>query len=63
MRDLVYELAGVRNLDLAVDVLIYATGAAEFDLLSLRDYTRTHGLSPEGFAAFVKQRTPFLIYQ
>ena len=49
VRDLVYELAGARNRDLAVDVLIYATGVAEFDLLSLRDYARKHGLSPEGF--------------
>jgi len=40
VRDLVYELAGARNRDLAVDVLIYATGVAEFDLLSLRDYAR-----------------------
>ena len=49
VRDLVYELAGARNRDLAVDVLIYATGVAEFDLLSLRDYARRHGLSHEGF--------------
>ena len=49
VRDLVYELAGARNRDLAVDVLIYATGVAEFDLTTLRDYARKHGLSPEGF--------------
>ena len=53
VRDLVYELAGTRNRDLAVDVLIYATGVAEFDLLSLRDYARKHGLSPEGFRQHV----------
>jgi hypothetical protein len=53
VRDLVYELAGARNRDLAVDVLIYATGVAEFDLLSLRDYARKHGLSPEGFRQHV----------
>lgn len=53
VRDLVYELAGARNRDLAVDVLIYATGIAEFDLTSLRDYARTHGLSPEGFRKHV----------
>lgn len=53
VRDLVYELAGSRNRDLAVDVLIYATGLAEFDLLSLRDYARKHGLSPEGFRQHV----------
>ena len=49
IRDLVYELAGSKNRDLAVDVLIYATGVAEFDLTSLRDYARKHGLTPEGF--------------
>jgi hypothetical protein len=49
VRDLVYELAGARNRDLAVDVLIHATGIAEFDHLSLRDYARRHGLSHEGF--------------
>lgn len=49
IRDLVYELAGSENRDLAVDVLIYATGVAEFDLTSLRDYARKHGLTSEGF--------------
>jgi hypothetical protein len=49
VRDLVYELAGARNRDLAVDVLIHATGIAEFEQLSLRDYARKHGLSHEGF--------------
>jgi hypothetical protein len=49
IRDLVYELAGSENRDLAVDVLIYATGVAEFDLTSLRDYAQKHGLTPEGF--------------
>jgi hypothetical protein len=49
VRDLVYELAGAKNRDLAVDVLIYATGVAEFDHLGLRDYARKHGLSHEGF--------------
>ena len=53
MRDLVYELAGARDRDLAVDVLIYATGVAEFDLTSLRDYARKHGLTPEGFRQHV----------
>ena len=53
VRDLVYELAGARNRDLAVDALIHATGVAEFDLLSLRDYARKHGLSPEGFRQHV----------
>lgn len=52
-RDLVYELAGAQNRDLAVDVLIYATGVAEFDLTSLRDYARKHGLTPEGFRQHV----------
>lgn len=53
VRDLVYELAGAKNRDLAVDVLIHATGLAEFDQLSLRDYARKHGLSPEGFRKHV----------
>lgn len=49
VRDLVYELAGAKDRDLAVDVLVHATGVAEFDHLSLRDYARKHGLSHEGF--------------
>jgi hypothetical protein len=49
VRDLVYELAGAQDRDLAVDVLIHATGIAEFDRLTLRDYARRHGLSHEGF--------------
>lgn len=53
VRDLVYELAGAKNRDLAVDALIHATGVAEFDHLSLRDYARKHGLSHEGFRKHV----------
>jgi hypothetical protein len=53
VRDLVYELAGARDRDLAVDVLIYASGVAEFDLTSLRDYARKHGITPEGFRQLV----------
>ena len=49
IRDLVYELAGAENRDLAVDVLIYATGVAEFDVTSLRGYAARHGLTAEGF--------------
>jgi hypothetical protein len=49
VRDLVYELAGANNRDLAVDVLIYATGVAEFDVTSLRGYAARHGLTAEGF--------------
>jgi len=49
VRDLVYELAGAKNRDLAVDVLVHATGVAEFGQVSLRDYARKHGLSHEGF--------------
>ena len=49
VRDLVYELAGTKNRDLAVDVLIHATGIAEFDRSTLRSYARKHGLSHEGF--------------
>lgn len=53
VRDLVYELAGARNRDLAVDVLIHATGLAEFGQSSLREYARKHGLSHEGFRKHV----------
>lgn len=53
VRDLVYELAGAKNRELAVDVLIHATGVAEFDCLSLRDYAHKHGLTPEGFRQHV----------
>jgi len=49
VRDLLYELAGAKNRDLAVDVLIHATGIAEFDRLTLRAYAHKHGLSHEGF--------------
>ena len=49
VRDLVYELAGAKNRDLAVDVLVHATGVAEYDHLTLRSYARKHGLSHEGF--------------
>ena len=49
IRDLVYELAGAKNRGLAVDVLIYATGVAEFDVTSLRGYAARHGLTAEGF--------------
>ena len=53
VRDLVYELAGAKNRDFAVDVLIHATGVAEFDHVSLRDYARKHGISHEGFRKHV----------
>jgi hypothetical protein len=49
VRDLVYELAGARNRDLAVDVLIHATGVAEFGVTNLRGYAARHGLTAEGF--------------
>lgn len=49
VRDLVYELAGAKDRDLAVDVLVHATGVAEFGHVTLRDYARKHGLSHEGF--------------
>lgn len=49
VRDLVYELAGAKNRDLAVDVLIYATGVAEFDVTSLRGYASRHAVTAEGF--------------
>ena len=49
VRDLVYELASTKDRDLAVDVLVHATGVAEFDHVTLRAYARRHGLSHEGF--------------
>lgn len=54
VRDLVYELAAADNRDLAVDALIHATGIAEFECRSLRDYARKHGLTPEGFRLHVQ---------
>ncbi len=53
VRDLVYELAGAGNRELAVDVLVHATGLAEFDCLSLRDYACKHGMTAEGFRQHV----------
>lgn len=53
VRDLVYELAGAKNRDLAVDVLIHATGLAEFECRSLRDYGRKHGMTAEGFRCHI----------
>lgn len=53
VRDLVYELAGAKNRDLAVDVLIHATGLGEFECVSLRDYARKHGMTAEGFRRHV----------
>ncbi len=49
IRDLVYELAGSANRDLAVDVLIHSTGLGELDHRNLRDYARKHGMTAEGF--------------
>ena len=48
-RDICYELAGAKNRDLAVDVLVHVTGIAEFGATSLRDYARKHGCSHEWF--------------
>ena len=53
VRDLVYELAASGNRDLTVDVLIHATGLAEFECRSLRDYARKHGMTAEGFRQHV----------
>lgn len=49
LRDLVYELASVPDRDLGVDVMIHATGIAEFGRTTLATYARRHGLSVEGF--------------
>jgi hypothetical protein len=48
-RDIAYELAGARNRSLAVDVLLNATGIAEFGATSLRDYANRNGCSHEWF--------------
>ncbi len=53
VRDLVYELAGSGNRDLTVDVLIHATGLAEFECRSLRDFAHKHGITAEGFRQHV----------
>lgn len=53
VRDLVYELAGAKDRNLAVDVLVHATGLAEFDCRTLRDYARKHGMTAEGFRRHV----------
>jgi len=47
IRDIVYELAGAKNRDFAVDIFIHVTGVAEFGPTSLRDYARKHGCSHE----------------
>lgn len=54
IKDLIFELSGAQNRDLAVDVLIHATGVAEFGSNSLRDYAQRHGLSHEGFRLQVR---------
>lgn len=48
-RDIAFELAGAKNRALAVDVLIYATGIAEFSNWTLRDYAAHHAVSHEWF--------------
>jgi hypothetical protein len=53
VRDLVYELAGAKDRNLAVDVLVHATGLGEFDSRTLRDYARKHGMTAEGFRRHV----------
>lgn len=53
VRDLTYELAGTNDRNLSVDVLIHATGLAEFDQRTLRDYARKHGMTAEGFRRHV----------
>jgi len=49
VRNVVCELAGARNRDFAVDLLIHITGIAEFGPASLRDYARKHGCTHEWF--------------
>lgn len=49
VRDIAYELASAQNRDLAVDLLVYATGLAAFGGNSLREYGTKHGCSHEWF--------------
>lgn len=49
IRDIVFELAGAKNRDLAVDLFVHVTGIAEFGPSSLRAYARKHGCSHEWF--------------
>ena len=49
VRDIVYELAGAKDRDFAVDLFIHVTGIAEFGQHSLRDYARKHNCSHEWF--------------
>lgn len=48
-RDIAFELAGASNRALAVDVLLHATGIAEFAATSYRAYAANHGVSHEWF--------------
>ncbi|MBI2512511.1 MAG: hypothetical protein HYV96_11060 [Opitutae bacterium] len=48
-KDIAYELAGAKDRSRAVDVFIHATGIAEYEIGSLRDYASRHGVSHEWF--------------
>ena len=48
-RDIAFELAGATNRALAVDVLLHATGIAEFGTSNLRNYAARHGICHEWF--------------
>lgn len=48
-RDIAYELAGAKDRDFAVDLLVHATGADAFGASSLREFGGKHGCSHEWF--------------
>lgn len=48
-RDIAYELAGAKDRNRAVDVFLHATGIAEFEAVTLREYAARHGVSHEWF--------------
>lgn len=48
-RDIAFELAGAKDRSRAVDVFLQATGIAEYEAVSLRDYAARHGVSHEWF--------------
>lgn len=54
-RDVAYELASVKDRNLAVDLLLRVTGVDAFGSVGLRDYGRKHGCSHEHFRELVEE--------
>jgi len=54
VRDIVYELAGSKDRDLSVDVLVFASGIAEFASSSLEDVALRHDICREWFSQRVE---------